>query len=54
MKPEKYQHHKIFVRLCVFQRQLHCSWFKLKKKALDADPRAIQQIVVISINGWVQ
>ena len=36
----------MFVRLCIFQRQLqtNCTRFK-KKKALDADPRAIQQIV---------
>ena len=42
----------MFVRLCIFQRQLqtNCTRFK-KKKALDADPRAIQQIVFQGVVG---
>ena len=32
----------MFIRLCLFQRQLQDL---SKQKALDADPRAIQQIV---------
>ena len=44
----------MFVGLCIFQRQLqiNCSWFKqTKKKALDADPRAIHQIVFQGVVG---
>ena len=41
----------MFIRLCIFQRSLetNCSWFK--QKALDADPRAIQQIVLQGVVG---
>ena len=42
----------MFIKLCIFQRQLqtHCSWLS-KQKALDADPRAIQQIVFQRVAG---
>ena len=36
----------MLVRLCIFQRQLQTNSIDLnKKEALDADPKAIQQIV---------
>ena len=42
----------MFIRLSTFQRQLQAnySWFE-DKNALDADPRAIQQIVFQGIAG---
>ena len=45
-------YYRMFLRLCVFQRQLQttCSWFK-KKKALNAASRAIQQIVFEGVVG---
>ena len=38
----------MFIRLCLFQRQLQDL---SKRKALDADPRAIQQIVYQGKSG---
>ena len=38
----------MFIRLCLFQRQLQDL---SKQKALDADPRAIQQIVYQGKSG---
>ena len=41
-------HNWFFVRFCLFQKkklQTNCSWFK-QKKALDANSRAIQQIIL--------
>ena len=36
----------MFIRLCIFQRQLHT-----KQKNLDADPRAVQQTVFQGVVG---
>ena len=38
----------MFIRFCLFWKelQINCNWFKqTKQKALDADPKAIQQII---------
>ena len=42
----------MFIRLCVVKTQLqtNCTWFKWKK-ALDADPRTIQQILFQKVIG---
>ena len=39
-------HNWLFIRFCLFWKKLqtNCCWFK-QKKALDADSRAIQQII---------
>ena len=42
----------MFIGLCIFQRQLQTNAVDLsKQKALDADPRAIQQIVFLGVVG---
>ena len=55
MRSKKYQqdkNYRMFFRLCIFERQLHtsCSWLS-KQKVLDANPRAIQQIVFQGVVG---
>ena len=42
----------MFIRLYIFQRQLQTNAVELsKQKALDADPRATQQIVFQGVSG---